>query len=388
MASQVTNYQCPACTGPLQFDAAAGSLTCEYCGSTYTVEEIEKLYAEKNAKAAQAQAEAEQKQEKATAAAQAAAGEEWDTSGLTGDWGEEAEGMKAYSCPSCGAELICDATTAATSCPYCGNPTVVPGQFAGTLKPDYVIPFKLTKEQAIEKLKQHYEGRPFLPNAFKRQNHLEEIKGVYVPFWLFDGEVEGSFAYDCTNVLTSRSGTYEVIQTHHFDVLREGKVSFSRIPVDGSTKMPDDYMDSIEPFDYGAIKPFSTAYLPGFLADKYDVTAEESSSRADQRAVATAEACIRNSVVGYASVTERHKDIRLNRGAVKYGLLPVWLLTTKWNGQTFLFAMNGQTGKFVGHLPTDKKKKWAYFAGIYGVAALATAVFMLFPGGLLHLLGL
>ena len=152
--------------------------------------------------------------------------------------------------------------------------------------------------------------------------------------------------------------------------------------------MPDDYMDSIEPFDYSELTPFSTGYMPGFMADKYDVSAKACSARADERAINTAESCLRDSVVGYSSVLTRHKDIQLHRGEVKYALLPVWLLSTRWNGQNWLFAMNGQTGKFVGKLPVDKKKKWGIFAGVYAAAAALTAALMLFPGGLLHLMGM
>ncbi len=382
MATQVTNYQCPACTGPLQFDAASGKLACQYCGTAYTAQEIEALYAAKDAAAVENKAKADAKREAA------ASGDGWDMSGLSSDWGADADGMRTYNCPSCCAELICDETTAVTACPYCGNPSVVPGQLSGALKPDFVIPFKVTKEKAIAALKEHYKGRPFLPNAFKQKNHLEEIKGVYVPFWLFDGTADCDAIYDCEKTHTYRSGDYDVIHTDHFEVLREGSVSFNRIPVDGSTKMPDDYMDSIEPFDYSALKEFSTGYMPGYMADKYDVSAEECSERADARAENTAEQCLQDSVTDYSSVLERHKNIRLHRGEVKYALLPVWLLTTKWNGENWLFAMNGQTGKFVGKLPVDKKKKWGIFAAVYAAAAAVSAVFWLFPGGLLNLLGL
>ena len=386
MATQVTNYQCPACTGPLQFDAATGKLSCQYCGSTYTPEEIEAFYAEKDAKAAENKEQADQAREASDG--KAASNDEWDVSGLSDDWGTDAEGMRVYNCPSCCAELICEETTAVTSCPYCGNPTVVPGQFTGALKPDFVIPFRVKKEEAVAALKKHYEGRPFLPNAFKKENHIEEIKGVYVPFWLFDGEADCEAVYDCGRTYTYRSGKYDVVHTDHFEVLREGKVFFSRIPVDGSTKMPDDYMDSIEPFDYDDLKPFSTGYMPGYMADKYDVSAEDCSKRADERAINTSEQCLRGSVADYSSAMERHKNIRLHRGKVKYALLPVWLLSTRWNGQNWLFAMNGQAGKLVGKLPVDRKKKWGIFAGIYAAAALVTAAIILFPGGLLHLMGL
>ena len=385
MAAQVTNYKCPACTGPLQFDAESGNLICEYCGSTHSVAEIEALYAQKDEEAAEAQQEAEEKREEAAEAAENA-GEDWDTSGLSDDWGTDAEGMRVYNCPSCGAQLICDETTAATSCPYCDNPTIVPGQFSGMLKPDYVIPFKLKKEQAIAALKKHYEGKVLLPNAFKSNNHLEEIKGIYVPFWLFDGAAEGSVQYEATKVRKYRSGDYEITDTSYYDVQRAGKVNFEKIPVDGSKKMPDDYMDSLEPYDYSELKPFSTAYLPGYMADKYDVTVEESSKRADTRAENTTADCMRNTVSGYVGVIEKNRNIQLKRGEVKYALLPVWILNTKWNGKKYLFAMNGQTGKFVGDLPIDKNKKTRIFAAVYGITALVIAVIMLFAGGLLDLL--
>ena len=143
MPAQVTNYQCPSCTGPLHFVGASGKLECDYCDASYDVAEIEALYAEKEEKAAAAQhAEEEKAAEKQEASAD---GGDWDTSGFSEDWGEEGERMKAYSCPSCGAELLCDESTAATSCPYCGNPTVVPGQYSGELKPEFNLPFRLGK---------------------------------------------------------------------------------------------------------------------------------------------------------------------------------------------------------------------------------------------------
>ena len=176
----MTNYQSPACTGPLHFVGASGKLECDYCGAKYDGAQIEALYAEKEAKAVaateQANAKAEQNRQKIAEMES----QGWDTSGLSSDWGAEADGMKAYSCPSCGAELICDASTAATSCPYCGNPTVVPGQFSGALKPDFVIPFKLSKEDAVAALKNHYKGKPLLPKAFTNGNHIEEIKEMCI----------------------------------------------------------------------------------------------------------------------------------------------------------------------------------------------------------------
>jgi len=352
MATQITNYQCPSCTGPLEYSATTGKLECEYCMSSYTPEEIEAFYAQKNEKA---EAAAQQVQQT----------EEWN-----------AETMRSYVCPSCGAELLCDVTTAATSCPYCGNPTVVPGQFADTRKPDYVIPFKVDKDAAVAALKQHYKGKPLLPGSFASENHLEEVKGVYVPFWLFDGEATANVTFAATRSRVHTTANERITTTEHYRVERSGKVSFEKVPVDGSTKMPDSHMDAIEPFDYAQMEPFSMAYLPGFLADKYDVDADSCADRAQERCRNSAIAAMEETVTGYSSCSVQHADVQIRQNDTHYALLPVWLLSTKWQEKNYLFAMNGQTGKLIGDLPVSKGKLALWFVALFAVfAALGWLLF-------------
>ena len=362
MAEKTTNYQCPACTGPLHFSAETGKLTCDYCGSAYDVAEIEALYAQKEAEAAAAKEAADAKAEAAKADAADDGG--WDTSSLSSDWGADADGLRVYGCPSCGAELICDETTAATTCPYCGNPTVVPGQFSGALKPEFVLPFKMTKDDAVRALRAHYRGKPFLPRSFTAGNHIEEIQGVYVPFWLFDANASGSGQYEATTSSSHRSGDYVITTTRHYDVRRAGTTQFMGVPVDGSTKMPNGHMDAIEPYDYRAFQPFSTAYLPGYMADKYDEDADTCQARAHSRMQNSVSSELSASITGYNSVSTLSESIHIDYTAKHYALLPVWMLHTKWQGKDYLFAMNGQTGKLVGDLPVDKRKVAAWFAGI------------------------
>lgn len=383
MPTQVTNYQCPACTGPLHYSAKSGKLECDYCGSSFDVAEIEALYARKEAEAAAAKQAADAKAEaaqaaKAEAAEAAAASGGWDTSDLSRDWGAEADGLRVYSCPSCGAELICDQSTAATACPYCGNPAIVPGQFSGALRPDSILPFRLSKDDAVQALRAHYKGKPFLPRSFTSANHIEQIQGVYVPFWLFDGGAEGAASYRASNTNVYETGDYEITETRHYHVVRAGSLAFEKIPVDASSKMPDDHMDSIEPFDYAQLRPFSTAYLPGYLADKYDVTIDDSRDRADTRCRETLAQALRDTVTGYGACVTEHEDIALRRGKVHYALLPVWMLSTKWRGQDFLFAMNGQTGKLVGDLPTDRGRFWGMFAAIAAPLTVALTAILQF----------
>ena len=134
--------------------------------------------------------------------------------------------------------------------------------------------------------------------------------------------------------------------------------------VDGSTKMPNGHMDAIEPYDYRAFQPFSTAYLPGYMADKYDEDADTCQARAHSRMQNSVSSELSASITGYSSVSTLSENIHIDYTAKHYALLPVWMLHTKWQGKDYLFAMNGQTGKLVGDLPVDKRKVAAWFAGI------------------------
>ena len=374
MPTQVTEFKCPACTAPLHFSEETGRLECDYCGSSFSVEEMESRSAEKEQQAAEAF-------EKAAAEAKADA-KDWDGPDAQDSWGEAGTHLKTYSCPSCGAELICDEATAATSCPYCGNNAIIPGQFRGALKPELVIPFQIGKDEAVKALKAHYKGKPFLPKSFSDENHIQEIKGIYVPFWLFDGQAEADVSFAATRSTVMVTGRERITTTRHFDVRRAGTVSFEKIPVDASKKMPDNYMDSLEPFRYDAMVPFSTAYLPGFFADIPDVSIEECSLRAELRATDTAVESMSRQVSGYETCIPTRKDAQLRRGKVRCALLPVWLLSTQWEGQNFLFAMNGQTGKMVSDLPVSKKRYWAWWGGLTAGITAALAVITVFANWL------
>jgi len=369
MSNQITNYQCPSCTGPLHFVGESGMLECDYCSSKFTIEEIDKEYQDKNKTAADNFDEIPVIKVNET---------DWDESGLNQKWGSESVKMKAYSCPSCAAELICDEHTAATRCPYCGNPTVVPGQFKNEMRPDYVIPFKLSQEDAVSALKNYYRGKKFLPKEFSSENNIKEIQGVYVPFWMFNGIAHVNMTFEGTQSSSYRRGSYQVTDTDHYHIHRVGTVPFSNIPVDASKRIPDTHMDAIEPFDYSELKPFSMSYLPGYLAEKYSVSLNDSKLRADQRASSTAAEVIKDDVKGYETCMETQRHIHLERGKVNYALLPVYLLSTKYKNQDYLFAMNGQTGKLIGNLPVDRGKYWMMFTGIFvAVTAVVGTVLMM-----------
>lgn len=350
--SDLIEYKCPACAGKLEFNSGVQKMKCPYCDSEFDMAALQEFdqALEENSKGDDMS---------------------WDT-GAGGEWSEdETSGMGVYRCKSCGGEIVADATTAASSCPYCDNPVVMTGSFAGDLKPDCVIPFKLDKEAAKAALNKHLEGKRLLPKVFRDQNHIDEIKGLYVPVWLFDAEADASIQYKAEKVVRRSDNKFNYVETSYFSAVRKGKLNFELVPVDGSTKMEDELMESIEPFNFSDSVPFQTAYLSGYLADRYDVSADESIERANERIKNSTEKIFAETVKGYNSVKKESGSIRLNNGKAKYALYPVWILNTTWNGNKYTFAMNGQTGKFVGDLPIDNGAAAKWFAGI---AAGVTAV--------------
>lgn len=353
--SELQEYKCPCCGGAVAFDSSIQKMKCPYCDTEFEMETLAALDDVLNNETSDDM--------------------KWE-SNAGGEWQDgETEGLRVYVCKSCGGEIVADETTGASSCPFCGNPIVMTGQFAGNLKPDYVIPFKLDKKAAVSALKKHYGGKRLLPKVFSDQNHIDEVKGVYVPFWLFDADADAQVRYKASKVRTWSDSRYNYTETSYFMVHRAGTIGFDRVPVDGSTKMEDKLMESIEPYRFDDAVDFQTAYLAGYLADKYDVDAEESIERANERIRRSTEKAFADTVVGYADVIPENTNIQLHKGSVKYALYPVWILNTSWNGEKYTFAMNGQTGKLVGDLPLDKgaAKRWQFMIS----AAVTAGAFVL-----------
>ena len=350
--SELMEYKCPCCGGVVEFDSTSQKMKCPYCDTEFDIEALKSRDEILNREATDSMA--------------------WQTSENV--WAEEeTSDMQVYHCKSCGGEIITDKTTAATHCPYCDNPVVMGGHFTGDLKPDYVIPFKLDKKAAKEAFLNHLKGKKLLPKLFKEENHIDEIKGIYVPFWLFDADVSADILYRGTKVRVWETGDTEYTETSHFSIERSGNAAFEHIPVDGSEKMPDDLMESIEPFDFSQAVDFQTAYLSGYLADRYDVDAEESIQRANSRVKQCTEDAFRSTVLGYTAVTTAQSAVNIENGKNQYALYPVWILNTTWNKEKYTFAMNGQTGKFVGNLPIDKGLYRKWFA-IYAACGFAAAL--------------
>ena len=347
----IQEYKCPCCGGAIAFDSRLQKMKCPYCDTEFDMETL-------------AEYDRELQNEQADDLSwEYSSGEEWQA--------DEAGELRSYVCKSCGGEIVCDQNTAASFCPYCGNPVIMTGRLSGALKPDYVIPFQLDKKAAEAALKKHYEGKRLLPKVFKDQNHLQEVKGVYVPFWLFDADADVNMRYKATKIRSWSDSRYYYTETSFFAVCRSGRLRFERVPVDGSTKMPDDLMESLEPFDFAQAVDFQTAYLAGYIAVKKALDDRQSLERAHEPLRNRAEKALDETVHGYSAVVKEAGGIQLQNGTVKYALFPVWLLSTRWNGQNYLFAVNGQNGKIAGDLPLDRA---SYVRWLSGLTVLIGAV--------------
>ncbi|MDR1806650.1 MAG: hypothetical protein LBR33_01815 [Propionibacteriaceae bacterium] len=358
-ASSVVEYKCPKCGGVVTFDAPSGQMKCGYCGSLFDPAS----FGADAAVAAQPEAQPTVIQE-------------------TGFTEAELAELRQYTCPSCGGEILTDKSTAATHCPYCDSPTILPSQLTGARKPDAVLPFKVTKEQVTEALTAHVKTKRLAPKLFRSQAKIDSVTGIYVPFWLFDTQLAADIQFRATRVSTWTDTRNQYTKTDTFRVRRAGTVVYERVPVDAATKIDNRYTEAIEPFDYRAAVAYQPTYLLGYLAQTYDDTADDCRPRAHQRMEVALRDSFAASVRDYTTFTVTGERIGVRAEQVHYALLPVWLLNTIYRDKTYTFAMNGQTGEFVGELPTSWGRFWGWFAGLFaGIGLVASVVAYLFLGG-------
>jgi DNA-directed RNA polymerase subunit RPC12/RpoP len=350
-------YKCINCGGPLAFKAETQNWTCDYCLSEFTETDVRDFISneQSQSEATMSEESLQQKQEQ------------------DDEFTEKATG---YSCQSCGAEIVTDDTTAATFCYFCHNPTIIPRRLEGEFRPEKVIPFKFNREKATEIFIKWCKEKPLLSKAFISSSQLEKLSGIYVPFWLFDSDTVGDVSGEATKVRTYTRGDTRYTETKYFRVVREGTATFKAVPADGSKKMDDTLMEILEPYDYSELTDFSMSYLSGYLAEKYDMDQNDVYGRVSKIIRNNVSTLLEDTIQGYSSVSIRNANVHLKNVAAAYVLLPVWMLTYQFKGKTYIFAMNGQTGKISGRLPISIGRASSWF-GIISASVFT----LLFLGG-------
>ena len=368
--SDVIQYKCPDCGADMVFDSTYGMLSCPSCGLFREVESMQPPHSEEVQKTLAAEGE------------------------VFGDFEDfqeelrretfEGEDAVQYQCNNCGAIIITDADTTATSCSFCGAPVILGDRLQGQLAPTKIIPFCISKSEAQSAFRKWCHKGVLTPKGFASAERIKNITGMYVPFWLYDLNGRGEANASCTKVRRYEQGDYIYTETKYYDVYRKVDLQYDNIPADASAKMDDALMDKLEPFYYKDLKKFNTPYLSGFLAEKYNYDADELFPRVRQRGEKYVTDYIRSTISGYSTTTFTQKWIDIRRKKAEYALLPVWMISYDYNQGEHMFAMNGQTGKIVGKPPLSSAKIVAWFTGIAaGTFALFRIITVLMGGPVL-----
>lgn len=339
-----SSYVCPGCGSTMEFDAQSQKMKCGHCETMLSVEELDMIN------------DYSKSQEDE----------------VVGDFGSdnETESFVSYKCPSCGAELLTDENTTATFCSFCGTPTLVESRLDDELKPSKIVPFKIKDEEAKKTFREWAKKGLFTPSNFYAGSTVDKIRGVYVPFWLYDYNAELNVKCECEIITHETRGDYEYVHTDHYMVMRDVEADYNKIPADAAEEMPDDVMDKLEPFEYKDLTEFQKPYLSGYYAEKYGYTAEDMSERIEKRVKDYIWDTTKATIVGYDNVKVLNKSNRLKRKNAEYVLMPVWFLNYHYNNKEYMFTLNGQTGKIVAERPCSKAKEAVWFAGLSVVFTL------------------
>ena len=316
---------CPRCGANVYFDPSTQKCHCEYCGSIIDLSEFELG--------------------------------EYENTPFQQDYDE-------CRCSSCGAALIVDKDTTITRCIYCGSNQILKNRFVGDFRPEEIIPFKLDHKQFIKIYRDFVNKRVLAPEPFRRNTLINDIKGVYVPFYIYTFDTH----------TTARGQAYKRSNDHSYYKYFETEFDLTlSAPQDASEQLSDDIMTSLEPFRLNEVQKFNPAYLNGFSAENGNETFENLEKKANIRKIAEIKRRATKRLQGFrfegGLIQTRYKI--LNR---KYVLLPVWFFTTPYDNKKYSYAVNGQTGKVVGQIPLSSFKFGALMALLVMVAFILTCI--------------
>lgn len=340
---KTVNHKCPNCDANLNYNPKNKNWVCDYCGSKFTLDELKAN--EANYKSTSVAKSEELKKDNSN---------------------KKQQEIDEYICEDCGAKIIADKNTSATFCVYCKNTAILKGRLTDKFEPIKIIPFTKVKQDAIDAFKKVGKGKFLMPKDFSDSKNIQELTGIYIPFWLYSCKGNGHFSGKGKRVTTWTTSDYIYTKTDTYDVVRDGEYEFSLIPVDGSIRFNDAIMNSIEPFNYDELIDFNYSYLSGFLAEKYDIEKDEAKKITIDRAKNTAVDDLReNAAISFQSVIPETNTFTTNEENIEYVLLPVWMVNIKYKDKMYTFAMNGQTGKMIGDIPYSTGKACIYFIVLF-----------------------
>ncbi|MEO1561818.1 MAG: primosomal protein N' (replication factor Y) - superfamily II helicase [Pseudomonadota bacterium] len=275
----------------------------------------------------------------------------------------DTETVRTFSCENCGAHVEFDPATHAAECPFCATPIVSGTGEERLIKPRAVLPFVLTEKAAREAMTDWLGRLWFAPNGLSEYARKgRAMEGIYVPYWTYDADTKtqyrgqrGTVYYVTQRVPVMVNGKRQMT-TKRVPKVRWTRVSgrvarfFDDILVLASKSLPKSYTDALSPWDLSQMEPYQEEYLAGFRAEAYTVTLEDGFAEAEARMARMIERDVKFDIGG-----DRQRisalDTKVGTLTFKHVLLPVWLAAYKYQGQTYRFVVNGQTGAVKGERP-------------------------------------
>ena len=343
----IRTYKCPGCGGNLVYDPGSKGLKCPNCDTKVDI-------------------------------LKASEGRDLSTQAEDEAKDQAGNGKLIYSCPNCGAELETDEYTMATSCSYCKSPMLLESRYTGALQPKEILPFGFDKKQAQQNFK-NWKGTGFLtPASFKSAETMEKIRGVYVPYWLYDYTADVTLEGHGANTRVERHGDEEVIITDHFQFHRESRSEYEHVTKEAHASYPEDSLSVLEPYDFSQLTEFLEPYLAGYYADKFGKTSVELEPGVRNAVSQDAVRAAAELIFEYGSTEIQRADVDMSRVESEYAFLPVYMLNYKYAGTNYPLYMNGQTGKIQGELPISRGK--LLLVGLIGFIVVFLITFLLGRG--------
>ncbi|MBP5494358.1 MAG: hypothetical protein J6X97_04615 [Lachnospiraceae bacterium] len=365
--------RCANCGGVLEYSAELNKMVCSFCGNSYTIDELNQKSEPEEENITQKPAETATPDSenrivtgptifKLKNPSGFASEEVGDYTTILKKKNEEkakeesrmhaSVKMQIMRCTACGAELAVNGVETSTFCAYCGQATVVSDRVDDYLKPDFIIPFKVTRDTAEKIIRMQLNKGFFVPKGIKNFE-VEKIRGIYVPFWLFDMHYSDRQFYK----YSKKQGKTTVTRYEYF----EAKTYFKQMTLDASLNLNDDSSARLEPYDMRQLEEFDMAYLSGYYSDRFDVGVADITGNAVLKAGELFNEQAKKEIK-HKSAKLVKNDPDFNVAKTDYALLPAWFLSFKYDDKPYTILVNGQTGKMVGAVPYVKVKAYSIFA--------------------------
>ena len=254
-----------------------------------------------------------------------------------------------YKCCGCGVEIIGGNDAIYMKCSFCGCDDIKKEPLLNDAAPNYVLPFKINKDEAASCFSKLLSGKFLASRKFKKICDVNEIFGIYVPFWVYDLEVNGEVEFEASDLNFWKDNNFKYAKTSRYSIRKSGHLDFNKVLVDASVNLSSEVMDYLEPYDFSDIVLYDSSYLTGYFIDRYDIDAKSGVDMVSSE--------LKNISIDMIQRTVEHQNVAVVRDGLmvsskytNYVLLPVWMVNVNYKGKKHMFLLNGQTGKVFGNV--------------------------------------